>query len=202
MSIEGAPLPPVVVLRPSKYAKQGDWIIVSTNLGPAGKIMRRGAGFPEILETAYGFSPEQMILPANLPRGNFDLLLTVPDNSREQLRAEIKKQFGVTAHPETRDMNVLVLKAFDPHASGLKVSAGGGPNIWTGNGSLKLQGYTMADFTHVIGQFYSQPIIDETGLTDAYDVEAKWNANLKGKALQNEIESIMRHSVRSGIDSG
>jgi uncharacterized protein (TIGR03435 family) len=190
MNIDTAPLPPVVVVRPSKYMNRGDYIIVSTTNE---KIMRRAAGFPEILATAYDFSPEQMILPTNLPRGQFDMLLTAPTDSREKLRAEIKRQFGVVAHTEAREMDVLVLKVINPNAPGLKISAGGGPNIWTENGSIKLLGYKMADFTHVIGVFFSHPVIDETGLSDAYDVEAKWDSHLKGNALQTEIENIMRN---------
>src|SRR5882724_267067 len=104
MNIDTVPLPDVIVLRPSKYANKGDYVLASSDMSPEGRLMRRGASFPEILQTAYGFGPEQMVLPANLPRGQFDLLLTVPKNSRELLRAEIKKQFGITAHPETRDM--------------------------------------------------------------------------------------------------
>jgi uncharacterized protein (TIGR03435 family) len=138
-----------------------------------------------------------MVLPANLPRGTFDLLLTVPDNSREALRAELKKQFGIVAHTETRDANVLVLKVIKPNAPGLKVSDGGGPNIWTGNGSIKLHGYKISDpggfdIGHVLGGFYNLPVIDETGLTDSYDVDVQWNPRLQGNALRKEIENILR----------
>jgi uncharacterized protein (TIGR03435 family) len=166
-------------------------------MSPEGRLMRRGTSFPQILQTAYGFGPEQMVLPANLPRGQFDLLLTVPKSSRELLRAEIKKQYGIVAHPETRDTDVLVLRVAKTNAPGIKISAGGGPNIWTTRDGIKLVGYKVSDpsgydISHVIGGFYNQPVIDETGLTDAYDVDAKWNGNLSGKALQLEIERVMR----------
>jgi len=198
MNLDTISLPDVVTLRPSKYANKGDLILVSSDLNPEGRLMRRGASFTEILQTAYGgFGPEQMVLPANLPRGQFDILLTVPKNSRELLRAEIKKQFGIVAHPETRDTDVLVLKNTNPNAPGLKISSGGGPNIWENLGSLKLVGYKISDpsgydLAHFIGALFNKPVIDETGLTNSYDVDAKWNGNLRGVALQNEIERVMR----------
>ncbi|HZF02675.1 MAG TPA: DUF3738 domain-containing protein, partial [Methylomirabilota bacterium] len=98
---------------------------------------------------------------------------------------------------ETRDMSVLVLKVVNTNAPGLKISAGGGPNIWTTRDSIKLVGYKVSDpggydIAHVIGGFYNLPVIDETGLTDAYDLDAKWNGNLRGTALQKEIERVTR----------
>jgi uncharacterized protein (TIGR03435 family) len=197
MNLDTATLPDVVVLRPSKYANKGNYVLASSDMSPEGRLMRRGTSFPQILQTAYGFGPEQMVLPANLPRGQFDLLLTVPKSSRELLRAEIKKQYGIVAHPETRDTDVLVLRVAKTNAPGIKISAGGGPNIWTTRDGIKLVGYKVSDpsgydISHVIGGFYNQPVIDETGLTDAYDVDAKWNGNLSGKALQLEIERVMR----------
>ena len=196
-SMDTVSLPEVVLLRPSKYANKGDYVLASSDLSPEGRLMRRGASFQEVLQTAYGFGPEQMILPPNLPRGRFDVLLTVPNNSRELLRAEIKKQYGITAHTETRDTDVLVLTVISTNAPGIKVSAGGGPNIWGNRGSLKLVGYKISDpsgydLSHVIGSFYNKPVVDETGLTDAYDVDVKWNGNLRGAALQKEIERIIR----------
>ena len=196
-NMDMVPLPEVVVLRPSKYANKGNLVLSSSDLGPKGRLMRRGAAFTDILQTAYGFGPEQMVLPANLPKGQFDMLLTVPKNSRELLRAEIKKQYGIVAHPETRDTDVIVLKVVNTNAPGIKISAGGGPNIWENRGSLKLIGYKITDpsgfdIAHVIGSFYNQPVIDETGLTDKFDVDAKWNGNLRGTALQKEIERVMR----------
>jgi uncharacterized protein (TIGR03435 family) len=194
MDIDTAP--PVLILRPSKYANQGNYVIAGRDYGPEGRIMRRGCSFGEILSTAYGFGPEQMVLPPNQPRGHFDLLLTVPNNSREALREEIKKQFGLVAHPETRDTEVLVLRNPNPNAPGLKISKGGGPNIWENAGSVKLVGYKMSDpsgydVVHTIGSAFNMPVIDETGLTDAYDIDFHWNAKLIGDALKKEIQRAL-----------
>jgi len=190
--------PPLVILRPSKYANKGDYVIAGIrNFGPNGTIMRRGCAFTEVLTAAYGVGPEQMVLPANLPRGRFDLLLTLPNNSREALRAEIKNQFGLVAHTETRDTDVLVLKVANTNAPGLKISNGRGPNIWTQQGDIKLQGYKMSDpssydVVHTMGAYFNVPVIDETGLTDAYDVDFKWNANLSGDAEKKDIMRVLR----------
>jgi RNA polymerase sigma factor (sigma-70 family) len=168
--------PALVLLRPSRYANRGSYCTPGRDL-VKGKVMRRGAPFTMILFTAYGFGPEQMVLPRNLPRGQFDLLLTVPTHSREALREEIKKQFGLVAHPETRDTDVLVLKITDPNTPGLKISKAGGPSSsWPQPGRVRFGGYKMSDpggidLAHELGMQAGQPVIDETGLIDAYDID-------------------------------
>jgi uncharacterized protein (TIGR03435 family) len=195
LNIDEAPLPEAVILRPTKYAGKGDWIITSPD--PEGRFMLRCASFPEVLHAAYGMAPERMILPANMPRGNFDVLLAVSENSHQLLREELKKQYGITTHTETRDTDVMVLTVVSNNAPGLKVSAGGGPNIWQNAGSLKLIGFKISDpngngISHIISRLYNKPVVDETGLTDAYDVDVTWNPSLQGNALRNELERIMR----------
>ena len=193
--------PPMVLLRPSKYAKQGSYA-VGQNIVQPYKLLRRGAPFTMILCSAYGFGPEQMVLPRNLPRGQFDLLLTVSNNSREALQEEIKKQFGVVAHPETRDTDVLVLKNTNPNAPGLQISQSDGPkprSRWQ-PGNVKFIGYKMSDpcgydVVHEIGLQANLPVVDETGLTNAYDIDIHWDPNLKGDALKQEIQRTMSEQL-------
>jgi len=183
--------PPMVLLRPSKYANQGSYLIGGRK---ERKLMRRGAPFAQILFTAYGFGPEQMVLPRNLPRGPFDMLLTVTNNLQEALRAEITKQFGLVAHPETRVTDVMVLKSTNPNAPGLQLSQGGGlSSRWPQPGNARFTDYKMSDpsgfdVVHELGLQSNLPVIDETGLTNAYDIDFHWNANLKEDALKKEIQ--------------
>ena len=199
--------PTVMLLRPSRYANQesilvggrdknGDW---------DGRVMRRGAPFTQILFNAYGFGPEQMILPRNLPRGQYDMLLTSPTNTlkamQEMLVKEIKRQFGLVAHSETRVTNILVLKSVNPNAPGLKISAGGGRSSrWPQPGNAQFFDCKMSDpsgldLTHEIGLQANIPVVDETGLTNAYDIDLHWNPNLQGDALKNDIRRAMKEQL-------
>jgi uncharacterized protein (TIGR03435 family) len=188
--------PPLLILRPSHYSNQGDYAIAGTDYGPEGRLMLRGCSFPEILSTAYGVGPQQMVLPADLPQGQFDLLLTVPNNPRQALQAEIKKKFGLVGNMETRDTDVLVLNTGAMAAARLNVSSRGGPSISWEPGNIKLLGYKMSapsgyDLTHTISMVLNQPVIDETGLTDAYDMNLRWSVNLTGDALEQDIKSML-----------
>jgi len=195
MSIDEAPLPSVVLLRPSKYVNKGDYILASMNPGPDSRLMRRAARLPEILGTAYGFSPEEMVLPANLPRGQYDMLLTTTSHSRVDLQEELKRQFGITAHVETREHEVMVIKVSNPNAPGLKVSSNTGENIWTQRDSATLRGYTMDDAAHELGSFFNMPVDNETGLTGKYDIDIHWNGNLQGDALKKDVMNALREQL-------
>jgi uncharacterized protein (TIGR03435 family) len=193
--------PPVVLLRPSKYANQGSYCTPGRDIYK-GKVMRRGTPFPMILQTAYGFGPEKMVLPANLPGGQFDLLLTVTNDSREALRKEIKKQFGLVAHVETRSMNVLVLKYTNPNAPGLKTSKSFGQlsSDWQQPGTVKFSGYKISDpsgfdLVSELGLKSNLPVIDETGLTNTYDIDFHWNSKLQGNALKIEMQRELREQL-------
>jgi uncharacterized protein (TIGR03435 family) len=199
--------PSVMLLRPSRYANQGDTLYAGRDKNGDwdGRVMRRGAPFTEILFTAFGFGPEQMILPRNAPKGQYDMLLTAPTNTleamRELLSREITRQFGLVAHTETRITNVLVLKNINPNAPGLKISAGGGWRItWPRPGEVQLYDCSMSDpsgldLVHEIGLQANIPVIDETGLTNAYDIDFHWNPSLKGGALENDISRALNEQL-------
>jgi uncharacterized protein (TIGR03435 family) len=189
--------PPMVLLRPSRYASLGSYCTYGYDI-VRGKVECRGSAFDLILTKAYGFGPEQTILPPNPPKGQFDLLLTVPDHAREALQAEIKRQFGLVAHVETREQDVLVLKCANPRAPGLKLSRGGGPasNVQQ-PGLLKFTYYKMSspggyDVVHELGERLNLPVIDETGLTNAYDIDFPLNLELQGDALKQAALGTLR----------
>jgi len=123
----------------------------------------------------------------------FDLLLSVTNDPSAALRQEIKKQFGLGAHPKTLVTNVLILKNTNPNAPGLKISQSHwATSRWPRPGNVSYTGYKISDpiqcdLVHEIGLQANLPVIDETGLTNAYDIDFYWNPDLKGDALKNEI---------------
>jgi uncharacterized protein (TIGR03435 family) len=187
--------PKVVLLRPTHYAGQGDYVISGSDTGPGARVMRRGCTIQEVLLTAYGVGAQQMVLPAKLPQGLFDLLLTVP-NPQQALQAELKKQFGWVARTEYRDADVLVMNCVDPSAPGLKSSVNTGALQWLSRGNFKFQGYKMSgpgndNIAYQLGVIYNRPVVDETGLTSLYDLNLSWEVSGNGrKDLENFQRSL------------
>ncbi len=166
--------PRTVIVRPSKYADGGDWVLGWQN----GRIMRRNGDFASLLTAAYGWSPERMVLPADLPTGRFDMLVTVADRPEKALQEELRRQFGIRTYPESRVEDVLVLKAIQGGTrTGLQpdTNANSPFTINTGPGIMLLKKYKMGDLASALGaQCFFKPVIDETGIKGAFDVKIWW----------------------------
>lgn len=85
--------PPMDLVRPTRYFNKGDYVVVADEPGLDEKVMRRACTFAEILETAYGVERERMVLPRNLPRGQFDLHLRLPVPIVKHCRVNCRDEF-------------------------------------------------------------------------------------------------------------
>jgi uncharacterized protein (TIGR03435 family) len=89
----------------------------------------------------------------------------------------------------------------NPNAPGLKISERNWPSSrWLQPGRILYTGFKMSDPNQVtvareIGLQANLPVIDETGLTNAYDIDFQWNASLKGKALEDELQRVLREQL-------
>jgi uncharacterized protein (TIGR03435 family) len=131
--------------------------------------------FETVLEMAYNMPPTKMILPKQLPKGQYDLLVTLPDtveNQRNKLQEEIKKQFGLVGRREMRPTDALLLKVRTPSAPGLRLSGRGGDsmNAGTYNGKFVANNVSTEFLATYLGNSLKQPVIDKTGLKGKYDL--------------------------------
>jgi uncharacterized protein (TIGR03435 family) len=180
---------PGVLLRPTRYARQGDWINASGS-----RFLGRNRLFPWVLAAAYDFGPERMVLPPNLPGGRFDYLVTIDNQSQEALQAEIKRQFGLVGRVESREMDVLLLQKNLPEPALKEGSAGKDVSILTNPGKLTLVSFKMPMLANALaGYYFDAPVIDETGLTGSYDSDLHWNGRANNQ--NQEIERALKEQL-------
>jgi RNA polymerase sigma factor (sigma-70 family) len=152
--------PAGVLIRPTHFSQgQGG----STRHG-RDLMVEKLQPFTEMLAIAYGkpngqlYPLARMILPQDLPPGQFDFLVNVPDQGLERFQGQIKIQFGLVAHVETLKTNVLALRVKNPAAPGLR--PGEQPGIV---GQAFFGSAALADALE--NYFIKQPVVDETKLT-------------------------------------
>lgn len=182
-------LPPVLILRPTRFPQDGG--SVSARYGMLAKNISLG----ELVDDAYNHTLNRMITssrtisPPNLPRGGFDLMLTLT-NQPSALAEEIKRQFGIIAHLENRERDVLLLKVRTPDAPGLNVSKDNNSSAGSGPGYYKMTGAYMDWLAlHLEGRF-SMPILNRTELTNRYDVSLRWTTS-SGKISSSEFKKLL-----------
>ena len=186
-------LPPVLILRPTQF---------KTNLGmesDGDKIIARGESFVMILRYAYDESDLQgfgsrIILPPNCPGGNFDLMLTLPTapdkQPRQMLQEEIKNKFGIVAHIETIETNVLNLKIKNTAGPALQVTKGGMPSYPTRSpqNKISIQNQDLSGVAACFGSLLKTIVHNQTEIQGRYDIELQWQR----KAAETETEVFKR----------
>jgi len=182
--------PPVVLVRPAQpipgiAGGGGGYIGAGGAVG--GKMIGLKLSDLRMLLLAYQapvFSDriheDRVIVSANLPKEEYDFIVSTPQFQRESLQRALKEKFGLVARRETRDVDVLLLRVKFPFAAGLKPSERPHGYGEVDRGNLAIKGGSLsqvADF--VEDDLLHVPVIDPTGLTNAYDIELTWN--VKGR---------------------
>jgi uncharacterized protein (TIGR03435 family) len=166
--------PSVLKIRPTRYPDRGGGIWT-----PNGRGMEVNADIPSLFSLAYGVDPTRIILPGTHPSGGYDYLNTLPVYERQgALEAELKRQFGLVAHNETLDTDVLLLKVSDPDKLQLHLSKGGSyARYGTGEGNIQKRTYRnvpLSDVCYEPEGYFRIPVIDETGIKQHYDFDVQW----------------------------
>jgi uncharacterized protein (TIGR03435 family) len=177
--LSGAKLAPanLLLIRPSPFSEQRVMMLDPGRLG-------QRATLKDMLLAAHGlpsgrneFTPIRVILPASLPQGYFDYLITLPGDFKREFQTKIRKQFGLVGQMETIGTNVLLLKLQTPHAPGLRPSQGGTRRVTFkgyGGGQYEVQGLCgtnvpMSTLTGYVENKLKIPVVDKTGLEGNVD---------------------------------
>jgi len=186
-SLEKAPA--VLVLRSTRYP------------GPVNeaqsreRLVGRNMLLRGLLCSAYDYPWwDRMVQPADAPQGRYDLLLTLTDNSREMLRLEIQRQFGLVAHRESRMTDVLLLEMDPAKVARLKITGGGSstasPPVWSS--AVRRLAFTnepVSIVAQTLGHQLGRPVVDRTGVSGNYDLLLQWTAQ---NDVNSEVQAVQQ----------
>ena len=144
-----------------------------------GRVYGLNAPIEEMLRVAnvdYGsVSQSRTVLNVEIPTNRYDFFTNPPKGSKSALRLEIKRKLGVAGRFETIETNVLFLKVRYPDAAGLKPSVSKNGSTSDGNGSIRMARATTDNLAVVMENYFKIPVINQTGLTNNFDIDLKWN---------------------------
>jgi uncharacterized protein (TIGR03435 family) len=155
------------------------------------KALGLGQGIPDLLALAYGVGPARLILTVPVPAGRYDFianLTTGIEANQEALRQEIKQRFGLSGRRERIETNVLVLAVQSRDAVGLKPTAGH-PSGSQGDDYYSAQDQSISPLVDYLGRALGVVVIDQTGLSDSFDIDFKWDQTPEGlqRVLRDEL---------------
>lgn len=150
-----------------------------------GKYMGLGAPVKYIIQDAYSFGGDRTVSLTDYPTGRYDFIASLPSGNTLALQQEIKKQFGLVAHTEMIETNVLLLEVQTPNAPGLVISHAHYGGMTSGSNRFQCSGYGIESLAGCVEGQFGIPVIDQTGLKKKYDIKLRWrNKNdLKQKLL-------------------
>ena len=167
-------LPPgVFIFRPTRFPNTGGGAWMDN------RMLAMNFSVNDLIGNAYGMGYTRTLFPPDLPQERFDVMSTVAGGAGELLKSELKKRFGVTAHRETREADVLFLKVADSNPPDLKRHQGdNGNSSWIGgNQEVKIINQDLSGFFSNLESVLGVPVINQTGLSGNYDLQLKWQPN-------------------------
>ena len=151
----------------------------------------------QIVRIAYAWRPGRIFFNDPHPEERFDFISTLPKNSGIALRAELKRKFGLVAHPQTRDMDALLLKVRRPNALGLRPPLAGNSDgstpghYFCDNSPLSSDSGWYPGITRFLEGYFGMPVIDETGLTQNFHIDLKWNERRQQDPDHNALKQAL-----------
>ena len=142
--------------------------------------------FP-IVRIAYDWRPGRILFADPQPEERYDFISTLRQGSGIALQAELKRKLGFVGHREMRDTDVLVLKVRRSNAPGLKPPTNGHTDhtrkdyyycdnepLSIDSGGASSGGYSAMPITSFLEGYFGTPVIDQTGLTQHFHIDLKW----------------------------
>jgi uncharacterized protein (TIGR03435 family) len=172
----------LAVVRPTKFpggmAKISE--IHDGNGGAVTRAVGQNVRLQDVIGEAWDCNPARVVLPPEAPKGGFDFLVTKAPDARKQLQAAIPKKLGYTAHEETRDTEVWVLKVENSALPGLIASPDNEPaGASFRDGKLYLRHQRLSVILNGLSQGLNQPVVDKTGLDKFYNFSVPWTPEVQ-----------------------
>ena len=154
----------------------------------------------EILRASYRAAPGRVIFPGGEPQEKYDFISTLSRGTEEALQRELKNTLGFTGRWVTNDTDALALTVRNQDAPGL-VPAFPIPDEYGDlpHGHIHCFGEGLSwsppmppwGLTKYLEMIFQKPVVDETGLTGAYNLDLRWTVKPNPQANQNAVKQAL-----------
>jgi uncharacterized protein (TIGR03435 family) len=159
----------VFVFRPTRFPNSGGGVWINKRM-----TLRNGI-VSDLMDQAYGFSSERTVFSEEMPTDRCDVLSTT-SNGEDLLKKELQARYYLTAHVETRETNVLLIKIKNSNLPNLKLHlSADNSSSWTGeNYKTIIKNQQLTSFFDNVESELGVPAQNETNLKGRYDLQLDW----------------------------
>jgi uncharacterized protein (TIGR03435 family) len=151
------------------------------------------------LPMAFDTTFSRIITNSPLPPGLFDFKITEPRSSEKEmpvlLQTALRITFGLTGKKEIRQTSVFLLKVITPAATGRTASPTKEKSFRFGGGQISGVGVSMKQLASALEQSLKQPVIDETGSKEDFDIELRWKESKSDTANREALLTAVREQL-------
>jgi uncharacterized protein (TIGR03435 family) len=186
--------PQLVKILPTKFPPS----VQSANVGNRGdNWIGVGQSAKDIALIAYNAQPGRVYFTGPQTKERYDFISTLPRATGSALQAELKKRLGLVGRWETKDTDVLLLKVRRPNAPGLKSPTDGGSDeihnghYYCDNAPLSSDSDWHPGIARFLGYYFDRPIVDQTGLTQHFHIDLRWDERGRGDPEHNALKQAL-----------
>ena len=131
-----------------------------------------------VVPVAYRSAPTMTLFETPPPMGRYDFIANLPQGSMDELQAEIRRQFGLTAHRDKRLMPTWQLKVKSSAVAETSLQQSSGPpknDLKIKDGECTFTGVSMGYLAHILGLYLQMPVLDRTELRGNYNFQLKFD---------------------------
>jgi len=165
-------LPRTFSIRKSKLERNFNYAF--TEWDANNKILGLAVPAAGVWGSAYNISRTRIANPDLLPAGKYDFISSYASRPQKALQGALSKEFGLAAEKEMIETNVLVLSVANANAQGLKPSTDGQWGFSVAPGRWTFTDVPMSGIASEVEHALNVPVVDQTGLTNLYDMELTW----------------------------
>ncbi len=187
---------PQMRILPTKFSGDVDSHWAVNDFGKLGGIK---ASVAEMAWIAYRFKPGRVLFPGGPPQAEYDFISTLAEGNEKALKQELENKLGFIGRIERRDVDVLALRVRNPAAGGLKPPIiGREDESWWTKGNYHCSNQNLSSLAAALESYLKQPVLDETGLREHYQMELKWKE--QGDADLNRDEIMKSLEDQLGLE--
>jgi len=179
--------PSVLILRPTAVTNRTGG--VASGEGANYRLQMQNVSMPLLLAAAFHGEENREVLPPGLPVGNYDFMYTLPGKAYgwdNGLRGELKRQFGITAHFETRVARARLLTAPGLNTNLFQMTSTEENQQEENFRNVVFRGVPMDTVARWMEAVFETPVLDCTDLTNRFGATIQWLP----KPGQSEAEAI------------
>lgn len=172
----------LIVVRPTRFPNSLSKVceIYDGKGGAVTRAVGRNVRLQDVIGEAWDCNPARVVLPPEAPKGGFDFLVTKTADARAQLQTAVRRNLGYSAHAETRDTEVWILKVENSALPGLIFSPDSEPaGASVTDGKLYLKHQRLSVILNGLSQGLNRPVVDKTGLDKFYNFSVPWNPEVQ-----------------------